>query len=144
MMRDFMKSLLMRFHWIQDSLLFRALDLWSKGCEFKSRQERWKKFLLQSQLFVLTLIWCPFHSVSRQWHVKDPSYSDKSADGRLQLNTHTSRTNKVGVGWLCRCPGIVREPIWKWAHTQLVGGYSVTVISDHWATVDWSWPKEWN
>ena len=24
-----------------------------------------------------------------QWHVKDPSHSDKSADGRLHLNTHT-------------------------------------------------------
>ena len=28
--------------------------------------------------------------------------------------------NEVGVGWLCRCPGIVRKPIRKRAHAQLV------------------------
>ena len=43
------------------SLLVRAPDSWSKGCEFESRQERRKNFLLQGQLFVLTLIRCPFH-----------------------------------------------------------------------------------
>ena len=45
----------------RDSLLVRAPDSWSKGCEFESRHERRKHFLLQSQLFVLTLIRCPFH-----------------------------------------------------------------------------------
>ena len=43
------------------SLLVRAPDSWSKGCEFESRQERRESFLLQSQLCVLTLIRCPFH-----------------------------------------------------------------------------------
>ena len=41
----------------RDSLLVRAPDSWSKGCKFESRQE---KFLLQSQLCVLTLIRRPF------------------------------------------------------------------------------------
>ena len=45
------------------------------------------------------------------------------------------------MGWLCRCPGIVWEPIRKWAHTQLVREHSATVISARWATVDWSWHK---
>ena len=45
----------------RDSLLVRAPDLRSKGCEFESRQERRENFLLQSQLSVLTLIRCPFH-----------------------------------------------------------------------------------
>ena len=45
----------------QDSLLVRALDFWSKG-EFESRQEQWENFILQSQLCVLTLIRCPFHT----------------------------------------------------------------------------------
>ena len=36
--------------------------------------------------------------------------------------------NEVGVGWLCRCPGIVWEPIRNRAHTQLVREHSVTVV----------------
>ena len=48
--------------WSRDSSLARALDSRSKGCEFKPRQERRENFLLQSQLCVLTLIRCPFHS----------------------------------------------------------------------------------
>ena len=43
------------------SLLVRVPDSWSKGCEFQSRQEWRENFLLQSQLCVLTLSWCPFH-----------------------------------------------------------------------------------
>ena len=45
----------------RDSLLVRAPDSRSKGCEFESRQEQPENFLLQSQLCVLTLIRCPFH-----------------------------------------------------------------------------------
>ena len=51
---------------------------------------------------------------------------------------------KVGVDWLCRCPARVWESIRKRAHMQLVREHSVTVVSAHWATVDWSWTKEWN
>ena len=32
----------------------------------------------------------------------------------------------------------------KWAHMQLIRKCSSTVISVLWATLDWSWPKEWN
>ena len=32
----------------------------------------------------------------------------------------------------------------KQAHTQLLKEHSATVVSAHWATVDWSWPKKWN
>ena len=45
----------------QGQLVGRALDLWSKGCEFESWQEWWENFFLQSYLFVLTLIQCLFH-----------------------------------------------------------------------------------
>ena len=45
--------------------------------------------------------------------------------------------NEVGVGWLCRCEGIVWEPTKKRAHTQLVREHSVTVVSARWAIVDW-------
>ena len=48
------------------------------------------------------------------------------------------------MGWLCRCPGIVWEPIRKQAHAQLVRKRSTTVVSARWATVDWPWHKEWN
>ena len=40
----------------QDSSLVTVPDSWLKGCEFESRQEQRKKFLLKSQLCVLTLI----------------------------------------------------------------------------------------
>ena len=53
-------------------------------------------------------------------------------------------TNKVGVGWLCRCWCIVWEPIWKRVHTQLVREHLATVAWACWATVDWSRWKEWN
>ena len=75
------------------------------------------------------------------WHVKDPGHSAKSAGGRLHLNVHTPWPSEVAVGWLCRCLGIVWEPIRKRAHTQLARAHSVTVVSAHSATVDWSWPK---
>ena len=50
----------------------------------------------------------------------------------------------VGVGWLSRCPGIMWESIRKRAHTWLVRERSATVVSAHWAIVDWFWLKEWN
>ena len=39
---------------------------------------------------------------------------------------------------------MVRDPIQKWAHTQLVQEHSATVTSACSATVDWSRHKEWN
>ena len=82
-------------------------------------------------------------TVLQQWHIKDPGHSVKC---RWQVTpTHIHPwPHEVGVSWLCRCPGIVWEPIRKQAHTQFIREHSVTVISAHWATVDWSWPKEWN
>ena len=83
--------------------------------------------------------------VLRQWHVKDPGHSAKSAGGRLHLKTRIHLwPNEIGVGWLCRCPGIVWGPIRKRAHTQAVREHSDTVVSARLATVDWSLPKEWN
>ena len=82
--------------------------------------------------------------ILQQCHVKDPCYSAKSAGGRLHLNTHTPLTQRSRSGWLFRCPGIVWEPIRKLAQTQLVTEHSTTVVSVRWATVNWSWHKEWN
>ena len=53
-------------------------------------------------------------------------------------------TNKVRVCWLCCCPGILWEPIQKQASMQLVTEHSATTVLAVWATVDWSWDKEWN
>ena len=46
------------YYW--DSLLVRMLDSGWKGCEFESQQEQRENFLLQSRLWVLTLIWSLF------------------------------------------------------------------------------------
>ena len=94
------RALFWQYLWVpwgaRISLLVRVPDSCSKGCEFKSRQEWRENFLLQSQLCVLTLIWCPSPPppipVLPQWHVKDPGRSAKSAGGRLHLNTHTPLT----------------------------------------------------
>ena len=78
---------------LQWSLLVRMPDLWLKGCEFKSRQGWQENFLLQSQLWVLTLIWCPFHPCVTAVARKRPRYSAKGPGGRLHLNTHTPWTH---------------------------------------------------
>ena len=46
---------------IQDSSVGGALDLYSKGCEFESRQEQQENFILQNEHSVLTLIQQLFH-----------------------------------------------------------------------------------
>ena len=62
---------------------------------------------------------------------------------RCMILTSLHLSSEFGVSWLCCCAGIVLEPIRKRAHT-LVRLHSATVVSARWATVDWSWPKEWN
>ena len=79
-----------------------------------------------------------------QWHIKDPGHSAKSAGGRLYLNTHTPLTQQSPSELTMLSPGIVWEPIRKRAHKQLTRKHLVTVVSACWATVEGSWPKEWN
>ena len=74
--------------------MVRALDSWWKGCEFESQQEGQENFFLQSQLCVLTLIWCLFHPCVTAVALKDPGHCAKSAGGRLHLNTHTPLTEQ--------------------------------------------------
>ena len=50
------------------------------------------------ELTFCTIIRCPFHPVLLQWHIKDSSYSAKSANGRLHLNTHTPMTQQSRIG----------------------------------------------
>ena len=64
----------------------------------KYSRERRENFLLQSQLYALTLIRCPFYPVLLQWYVKEPGHSTKSACGRLRLNTHTPLTQRSRSG----------------------------------------------
>ena len=126
-------------HWY--SLLVRAQDSWSKGCKFKSWLEWWESFLLQSHLCVLTFIWCPFRPRVTAVASKRHRPFCQNEVGRLHLNWHIPFTQQSQSGWLCHCPGIVCEPIWKRAHMQPVRKHLVTVISARWATVDESWPK---
>ena len=79
----------------QDSSLVRVPDSWSKGCEFKSRQEWRENLLLQSQLCVLTLIQC---HVVQLWHAKYSGHSAKSAGGRFHLNMLTPLTQRSRSG----------------------------------------------
>ena len=77
-----------------DSLLVRAPDSRSKGCEFESQQERQENSPLQGQLCMLTLIWCLFHPrVTTGKRERSLSFCQKCS-GRLQ-------PNEVILGCLC-------------------------------------------
>ena len=92
---------------------------------------------------VLTLILCPFHLlVTVVAHKRPWSFCKKCRWQVTPKRAYTLAPSKLG--WLCSCPGKVWESIRKWAHMQLIREHLVTVVSAHWATVDWSWPKEWN
>ena len=80
--------------------------------------------------------------VLSQWHVKDPGHSAKSAGGRLHLNTPLTQRSRSGMTMPLSRQSV--KSIRKRAHTQLDREHSVTVVSARWATVDWTWPKEWN
>ena len=133
-------------------LLVRAPDLWSKGCEFVIERFVGRssgRIFFSSVNFVcwLFLTRCPF---------QPPRYRSGTLKKKktvvlpqMQVAGYTLTRihpwpNEVGVVWLCLCPGIVWETIRRRAHTKLVREQSVTVVSARWATVDWSWPKEWN
>ena len=145
---EFMKQLNTKFQWCRltlylnrgsrDSLLVRAPDSWSKGCEFESRQEQRENFLLQGQLCVLTVIWCPFHPrVTAVARKRSRSFCQKCRWQVIPKHAYTLDPSKsewadyaaVQAEW---------ESIRKRAHTQLVREHSVTVVSARWATVDWS------
>ena len=81
-----------------ESLLVRALDSWSKGCEFESWQEGWVNFFSRDN-FVCWLLFSACSSpMLPQWHVKDPSHSAKTAGGRLHLSMHTMLTQQSRSG----------------------------------------------
>ena len=129
-------------------LVGKSLDSRLKGCELEFRQERWEKFFL----WVSVVCWHLFGACSTppplpvflQWHIKDSDHSAISAGGRLHLNTHTPLTqwSRSGLTMLLSRHSV--GTIWKQAHMQLVREHLVTVISAHWAIVDWSWHKGWN
>ena len=107
-------------------------------------QERGENFLLQSQLCVLTLIQCLFQPHVTAVARKIPrSFCQKCKWQVTPKHAYTFDPTKsewadyAAVQALC---GKIR----KRAHTQHFREHSVTVISAHWATVDWSWPEEWN
>ena len=108
------------------SLLVRAPDSRSRGCKFESLREN---FLLQSQLCVLTLLLCPFHPrVTAVARKRPKSLCQKC---RWQVTPkHSYTLDPTKSEWaVCRYPGIVCEPPWKRAHTQLVREHSATVVS---------------
>ena len=116
-------------------------DSWWKGCEFESRQEN---FLLQSQLCMLTFMWCPFYPCVTTVTCKRPQSFCQSTGGRLHLNMLTPFTQR---SWSELTMLLSRHSVGTYqemSSRKLVKEHSVTDISAHWAIVDWSWPKEWN
>ena len=85
----------------RDSLLVRAPDSWSKGCEFESRQKRRENVLFRVNFvcwLLLLLFGVRSTPVLPQWHPKDPGHSAKSAGGRFYLNTYRSLTQRSRSG----------------------------------------------
>ena len=57
-----------------------------------------------------------------QWHLEDPGHFTKvQVAGYIGTRIHPW-PNEVEMGWLCRCPGIVWEPIRKRAHNATCQG----------------------
>ena len=136
--------LLLLVDYCLDSLLVEFLTCDQKVASLNPGRSSGRNFVSRVNFLCWLLFVVGSTPVLPQLHVKDPGHSSNSADGRLHLNTHTPLTKQSWVGWLCRCAGVVWEPVRKQVHMQLVREHSATVISVHWATVDWSWPKEWN
>ena len=78
-----------------------------------------------------------------QWHKKDPSHSAKSAGSRLHLNMHTPLNQS---SWSGLTMPLYRHSMGTYpemsSHTTCQGTLGHSHLS--WATVEWSWPKEWN
>ena len=90
----------------QDSLFARVPDSWSKSCKFESWQERQQNLLLQSQLCVLTLTQCPFHSRVITVACKRPqSFCQKCRWQNIPKHAYTQ--TQCSLSGLCHCPGIV-------------------------------------
>ena len=108
----------------QDSLLVRTSDLWSHDRKVASlNPSRSSGTIFFSTInfvcWLLLVIWCLFHPMLLQWHVKNKqqnkknSHSTKSVGGRLHLNdTHTPLTQQSWCGWPCHCPGLM------WSYPQ--------------------------
>ena len=101
-----------------------------------------EEFFLQSQLCVLTLIWCPFHPCVTEVARKRRRPFCQKCRWQVNLNSQTPLPNEVGVGWLC--PGILWKPFRKRLHTYLVREHSAAVVSARWTTADWFCHIEWN
>ena len=107
------------------------LECWTCDRKVASSNHGWsgRRIFLSRLNFVCWLLFGVCSTpLAPQWHIKDPGHSAKSVGGRLHQNRPTSLTQR-GVGWLCRCPGIVWESTQKWAHTRLVREHSATVVS---------------
>ena len=133
-------------------LLGRAPDSWSKGCEFEARQERRENFLLQSQLCVLTLIWCPFQprvtAVARKrprsfckkcrWQVtRKHAYTltQRIRSGlTMPLSRHSVRTYQEMSSHATRQGTLSHSHLSSLSHCGLILAYKVELV----------WPKEWN
>ena len=129
----------------RNRLLVRVPDSWSKGCKFKSQQERWENFLLQSQLCVLTLIRCLFHPRVTTVARKRPwSFFQKCRCQFTPKQAYTLDPTKSEWADYAANQALCGNLSGKQAHMQLIKEHLVTVVSARWAAVDWSWPEEWN
>ena len=93
-------------------------------------------FFSRVNFLVLTLIWCPYHPLLWQWHVKDPNHSAKSAGGRLYMNTHVCTLNSPSQSRLTML--VCRHSVWTYqemsSHATHQGTLSHSCLSllSHW------------
>ena len=119
-----------------------------KGCEFESRQERREDFLLQSQLCLLTLIWCPYQPRVTAVARKRPRSFCQKCKWQIHLNTHTllSQRSRSGLTMpLSRhSVGIYPETNSHATCQGTLGLSRLGVGSEFCVEGDTSWAKEWN
>ena len=76
----------------QNSSVGSSTYSWLEGHRFNPQKERQENFLSRVDFLCWLLLGVCSTPLLPQWHIKDPSYSAKSAGNNLHLNMHTSLT----------------------------------------------------
>ena len=128
----------------QDSLLVRVPHCDPKVASLNPGRSGGRIFFSRVNFVCWLLFGVRFTPVLLQRHIKDPSHSGINAGGRLHLNTHTTLTQWGRSGLTMP---LSRHSVGTYSENELThisSGNTWSVVSARWATVDWSWPKEWN
>ena len=119
---------------------FISVSVESRTCEQKvgnsnSGRSGRRIFFSRVNFCVLTPVQCPFHPCVTAVGLKRPRSFFQKCSWQVTPK-HAYTLDPLKLEWA--------DLLFRQAHAQLVRERSATVTSARWATVDRSWPKEWN